>query len=208
MTTHPYIVGLTGGIGSGKSTVADAFRALGVQVVDADQASREVVKPGTKALKSIDKHFSKTNPDILQADGQLNRALLREIIFKDTEQKVWLENLLHPLIRERIVEQLLIASDQPYSILESPLLLETDQHSMVNTVLLVDVPPEIQLERASRRDSKDFKDIQAIMDAQMSRQDKCQRADWIFDNSLSIDSITPRVQKLHQTFIDQASQFR
>ena len=139
MTTHPYIVGLTGGIGSGKSTVADAFRALGVQVVDADQASREVVKPGTKALKSIDKHFSKINPDILQADGQLNRALLREIIFKDTEQKVWLENLLHPLIREWIVEQLLIASDQPYSILESPLLLETDQHSMVNTVLLVDV---------------------------------------------------------------------
>ena len=208
MTTHPYIVGLTGGIGSGKSTVADAFRALGVQVVDADQASREVVKPGTKALKSIDKHFSKINPDILQADGQLNRALLREIIFKDTEQKVWLENLLHPLIREWIVEQLLIASDQPYSILESPLLLETDQHSMVNTVLLVDVSPEIQLERASRRDSKDFKDIQAIMDAQMSRQDKCQRADWIFDNSLSIDSIAPRVQKLHQTFIDQASKFR
>lgn len=208
MTQHPYTVGLTGGIGSGKSTVAKAFKELGVKVVDADQASREVVKPGSKALKAIYKHFSKTSPDILQSDGQLNRAVLRDIIFKDNEQKVWLEELLHPLIREWLLEQLAIPSDQPYSILESPLLLETNQHLMVDTVLLVDVPPEIQLERASRRDSKDFKDIQAIMDFQMSRQDKCQRADWIFDNSLSIDSIATRVLKLHQTFIDQASQFR
>lgn len=208
MTQHPYTVGLTGGIGSGKSTVAKAFKKLGVKVVDADQASREVVKPGSKALKAIYKHFSKTSPDILQSDGQLNRAVLRDIIFKDNEQKVWLEELLHPLIIEWLLEQLAIPSDQPYSILESPLLLETNQHLMVGTVLLVDVPPEIQLERASRRDSKDFKDIQAIMDSQMSRQDKCQRADWIFDNSLSIDSIAPRVLKLHQTFIDQASQFR
>ena len=201
-------MGLTGGIGSGKSTVAKAFKELGVKVVDADQASREVVKPGSKALKAIYKHFSKTSPDILQSDGQLNRAVLRDIIFKDSEQKIWLEKLLHPLIGEWLLEQLAIPSDQPYSILESPLLLETNQHLMVDTILLIDVPPEVQLERASSRDMTAIENIQAIIDTQMDRQEKCQKANWIFDNSLPIDSIASRVLELHQTFIDQASQFR
>ena len=113
MTQHPYTVGLTGGIGSGKSTVAKAFKELGVKVVDADQASREVVKPGSKALKAIYKHFSKTSPDILQSDGQLNRAVLREIIFKNSKQKVWLGGIAPSLIREWLLEQLAIPSDQP-----------------------------------------------------------------------------------------------
>ena len=204
MTQHPYTVGLTGGIGSGKSTVAKAFKELGVKVVDADQASREVVKPGSKALKAIYKHFSKTSPDILQSDGQLNRAVLRDIIFKDSEQKFWLEELLHPPIREWLLEQLAIPTDQPYSILESPLLLETNQHLMVDTILLIDVPPEVQLDRASSRDATAIENIQAIIDSQMDRQEKCQKANWIFDNSLPIDSIASRVLELHQTFLDQA----
>jgi dephospho-CoA kinase len=197
-------VGLTGGIGSGKSTVAKAFKELGVEVVDADQASREVVKPGSKALKAIYKHFSKTSPDILQSDGQLNRAVLRDIIFKDSEQKVWLEELLHPLIGEWLLEQLAIPSDQPYSILESPLLLETNQHLMVDTILLIDVPPEVQLERASSRDATGIENIQAIIDTQMDRQEKYQKSNCVFDNTLPIDSIASRVLELHQSFLDQA----
>lgn len=204
MKQHQYTVGLTGGIGSGKSTVANAFKELGVQVVNADQASREVVKPGSQALETIRGHFSKTNPDadILLADGQLNRAVLREIIFTEVEQKDWLEKLLHPLIRGWIDRQLQTVTDHPYSILESPLLLETDQHLMVNTILLVDVPTETQLVRASLRDSRSIEDIQAIINTQMDRQEKCQRADWIFDNSQPIDSIGPRVRELHQTFLN------
>lgn len=204
MKQHQYIVGLTGGIGSGKSTVANAFKELGVLVVDADQASRAVVKPGSQALQTIREHFSKTNPhaDILLANGQLNRAALRAIIFTEAEHKDWLEKLLHPLIREWIDRQLQTATDCPYSILESPLLLETDQHLMVDTILLVDVPTETQLERASLRDSRSIEDIQAIINTQMDRQEKCQRADWIFDNSQPKDSIGPRVRELHQTFLN------
>lgn len=206
MKQHRYTVGLTGGIGSGKSTVAKAFKDLDVQVVDADQASRAVVEPGSQALDTIYQHFCKTAPgtDILMADGQLNRAALRAIIFSDLKQKDWLEELLHPLIREWISKQLQAATKHPYCILESPLLLETDQHLMVNGVLLVDVPSEIQLERACLRDAKSVEEIQAIIDSQMNRHEKRRRADWIFDNSQPMGSIATRVLELHQTFLKQA----
>jgi dephospho-CoA kinase len=201
-----FTVGLTGGIGSGKSTVAKVFNDLGVRVVDADQASRAVVEPGTEALEAIRNHFSRSaiGADILLSNGQLNRAALREIIFADLQQKKWLEQLLHPLIREWITTQLQTADGEPYVILESPLLLETNQHRLVDGVLLVDVPPEIQLERAGQRDGRANSEIQAIIDSQMSREDKCRRADWIFDNSQPIKSLTPRVLELHQTFLNLA----
>ena len=206
MKQHRYTVGLTGGIGSGKSTVAQAFKDLDVQVIDADQASRAVVEPGTQALDTIYQHFSKAAPgkDILMADGQLNRAALRAIIFSDLKQKDWLEELLHPLIRAWISKQLQAATKHPYCILESPLLLETDQHLMVNGVLLVDVPCELQLERACHRDAKPVEEIQAIINSQMNRHEKRRRADWIFDNSQPMDSIASRVLELHQTFLKQA----
>lgn len=199
-------VGLTGGIGSGKSTVAKFFTDLNVRVIDADKAARAVVEPGTDALETIRNRFSKTaiGCEILLADGQLNRAALRDIIFADLQQKKWLEELLHPLIREWITSQLQTADTEPYVILESPLLFETNQHQLVDSVLLVDVPPEVQIERASQRDGRTNSDIQAIIDAQMSREDKCQRADWIFDNSQPIESIAPRVLELHQMFLNLA----
>lgn len=199
-------VGLTGGIGSGKSTVAKFFSDLNVRVIDADKAARAVVEPGTDALETIRNRFSKTaiGCEILLADGQLNRAALRDIIFADLQQKKWLEELLHPLIREWITSQLQTADTEPYVILESPLLFETNQHQLVDSVLLVDVPPEVQIERASQRDARTNSDIQAIIDAQMSREDKCQRADWIFDNSQPIESIAPRVLELHHMFLNLA----
>ena len=192
-----FIVGLTGGIGSGKSTIAGAFKRLGVRVIDADQASRAVVEPGSDALSAIINHFS---DDQLLIDGQLNRAVLREIIFNNPEQKVWLEELLHPLIGEWITMQVQQPSSSPYIILESPLLFETDQYKSVNTSLLVDLSPELQKHRASKRDGVTTEQIQAIIDTQMSRERKISVANYIFDNSLTLESIDKRVLDLHYQF--------
>jgi dephospho-CoA kinase len=198
----PLIVGLTGGIGSGKSTVAKAFMALGIDSVDADYASRAVVEPGMQALKAIEEHFG---PELILADGTLNRAALRSIIFSDVQQKTWLETLLHPLIRDWILNRLQASlASCPYVILESPLLFETDQHELVSTVLMVDVPVKLQIERATARDGNTPEQIQSIINAQMSREDKCNRADIVFDNSLREDSIASRVLQLHQQFLAKA----
>ena len=198
--SNSLIVGLTGGIGSGKSTVADAFRQLGVDTVDADRASRAVVEPGRPALKSIAKHFG---ADIIQPDGNLDRAALRHIIFSDPEQKVWLETLLHPLIREWIVEQLHCAKS-PYVILESPLLFETDQQQLVDTVVFVDVPVALQIERACARDGNLRDQIQRIIETQMPRQEKLSRANLIFDNSQPLETVARRVTALHNDFLNLA----
>jgi dephospho-CoA kinase len=182
--------------------VAKAFKALGITSVDADYASRAVVEPGMPALKAIEAHFG---PELILADGTLNRAGLREIIFADAQQKTWLESLLHPLIRDWILTQLQASlANSPYVILESPLLFETDQHQLASTVVLVDVPVELQLERAAARDDNTADQIQSIINAQMSREDKLERADMVFDNSLSEDSIAPRVLALHQQFLARA----
>ena len=197
MKKHPYIVGLTGGIGSGKSTVAAEFRLLGIHTVDADYASRAVVEPNMPALTEIAMHFGK---DIVLPNGQLNRAKLREIIFADADQKTWLEALLHPLISEWIIAQLASASSE-YVILESPLLFETDQHLLVNTVLLVDLPMDQQIERASSRDGNDKQQIERIIASQMSRQDKLNKANWVFDNTLNQDTMKARIEGLHREFM-------
>lgn len=194
MEKHPYIVGLTGGIGSGKSTVAAEFRHLGIHTVDADYASRAVVEPNMPALADIATHFGK---DIVLPSGQLNRAKLREIIFADAEQKAWLEALLHPLISKWIIAQL-ASADSPYVILESPLLFETEQHLLVNTILLVDLPVDQQIERASARDGNDKQQIERIIASQMPRQEKLAKANWVFDNALNKDTMTARIEGLHR----------
>ncbi|MGB2172336.1 MAG: dephospho-CoA kinase [Porticoccaceae bacterium] len=192
-----YLVGLTGGIGSGKSTIANAFKRLGVKVVDADQAARAVVEPESNALKEIVNHFA---DEQLLVNGQLNRAALRKIVFNNPEQKNWLEQLLHPLIGNWISMQLEQPTSSPYIILESPLLFETNQYKHINISLLVDLPAELQKVRASKRDNVDPEQIQSIIDSQMSRQEKTALADYIFDNSLAIESIEKRVLDLHHQF--------
>ena len=134
------IIGLTGGIGSGKSAASALFEGFGVHVVDADVVAREVVEPGMPALERITTHFGQ---NILEADGSLNRSRLREIIFADSEAKKWLEELLHPIIRNEIIKQLQQARS-PYAILVSPLLFETDQHKLCTRSLLIDAPERLQ----------------------------------------------------------------
>lgn len=196
-----FVVGLTGGIGSGKSAVGQCFRDLGIKVVDADQIARQVVEPGTPALAEIARHFG---DEILLPDGNLNRAALRTIIFTDKSAKHWLESLLHPLIRATTREELESATS-PYAVLESPLLLEMGQNASVNRVLVVDVPEEIQIARASLRDANSEVQIRAIIAAQMPRAKRLAAADDVLDNRGDLSALRDKVLTLHQTYLRLAS---
>lgn len=196
------IIGLTGGIGSGKSEVSRRFEQLGITVVDADIVAREVVNIGSVALSKISAHFGQ---DILNADGSLNRAKLRSRIFENSDEKHWLENLLHPIIRKEIVTQL-TQSKAPYTILSSPLLLETKQDELVNRVLVIDATEDMQIERASARDTNNKDQIQKIMAAQVSRTERCAHADDIIENHGDLNELDLAVKKLHAFYLQLAEQ--
>ena len=193
------IAGLTGGIGSGKSTVARLFGELGVHWVDADDVAREVVEPGTPALERISEHFGK---NILTSEGALDRAQLRGIVFEKPEERVWLESLLHPIIREELIRQLNPENYQlPYVLLVSPLLLETDQHELVDRIIVIDVPEETQIERTMARDTNTREQVERIIAAQMSREDRLARADEVIDNDRPLDEVTRQVRELHERLL-------
>lgn len=193
----PWILGLTGGIGSGKSAAAQCFIDLGVHLVDADNAARWVVEPGRPALAQIAEHFG---AGVLQADGRLNRSALRELIFKDPHQRVWLEGLLHPLIREEI-RQYLARAESAYAILVSPLLLETSQHQMVQRVLVIDVPESVQIERTVMRDKTNEEQVRAILKAQASREERLRRADDVILNDRDPAWLKSEVERLHHFYL-------
>ncbi|WP_336367068.1 dephospho-CoA kinase [Marinobacter sp. C2H3] len=199
------MVGLTGGIGSGKSTVARMFADLGVHWVDADDVAREVVEPGTPALAAIAEHFGAA---ILQADGALDRAALRRIVFDAPDERAWLESLLHPVIRDELVRQLRHPEERipgyalPYVMLVSPLLLETDQHRLVSEVLVVDVPEAVQVERTMARDQNDRAQVERIMAAQMPRQTRRERATTIIDNNRPAAQVAQQVRTLHEALVN------
>lgn len=195
-----YIVGLTGGIGSGKSAAAERFRALGIKVVDADVCARIVVEPNKPALKTIAEHFGS---EILQADGTLDRAALRQKIFADEAERKWLEALLHPLIFEEMWSQLQSAPS-PYAILESPLLIEAGQLAICQRVLVVDATEETQLARTTARDNNSVAQVKAIMAAQATRQQRNAKADDIVSNDGDLASLHQAIDKLHQHYLSLA----
>lgn len=197
------IVGLTGGIGSGKSTVVRLFGELGVHWVDADDVAREVVEPGTPALAAIAEHFG---GDILTPESTLDRARLRQIIFEAPEERNWLERLLHPVIREELVRQLMSGTGKahnqlPYALLVSPLLLETDQHQLTDHCIVVDVPVNVQVERTMARDHNAREQVKRIIAAQMPREQRAEKADSVIDNNRPFDEVRKRVQELHNAFL-------
>ena len=175
-----FIVGLTGGIGSGKTAVSDHLQSLGIDIVDADIASRTVVEPGQPALAKIAEHFG---DDILLADQSLDRAALRQKIFSNPDDKQWLEALLHPLIAEEISYQLAKAQS-PYAIFVSPLLLEAGQDAICDRILVVDVPEELQIARTTTRDNNDEAQVKRIIASQASRQQRLEKADDIIENTV------------------------
>ena len=196
-----FTVGLTGGIASGKSTVAAHFAELGIRIVNADMVAREVVEPGTDALASIAQYFGS---DFIDTRGELLRSKLRERVFNQPNDREWLEALLHPLIAEQICLQLRNARS-PYSILESPLLLETNQKSLVTRILVVDVKPQTQLVRALRRDGSTEETIKAIIAAQMTRAERLKLADDIIDNNEEELDLRAKVATLHDRYLELAS---
>lgn len=195
-----FVIGITGGIGSGKSAVTDRFEARGIAVVDADKAARVIVEPGGPALDAIANHFGS---EILLADGQLDRAALRRVVFANDDERRWLEQLTHPLIGQEIRTQL-EAANSPYIILASPLLLETSQRALVDLIVVVDVPEALQLQRTMARDANDESQVKRIMAAQMQRETRLKQADIVIDNSRSLTDLDDLVAELHQEFLARA----
>lgn len=196
-----YVIGLTGGIGSGKTAVSDHFQTLGICVVDADVAARVVVAKGRPALAAIAEHFG---ADMLLADGNLDRAKLRAAVFKDPAERRWLEALTHPLIRAEIAAGLENATS-PYALLVSPLLVESGQNQLTRRILVVDVPEELQLARTVARDHNSAAQVKAIMAAQASRQQRLQYADDVIVNDGSLAELQAKVEALHSKYLELAN---
>lgn len=194
-------VGLTGGIGSGKSAAARHFADLGVSCVDADQVARDVVEPGEPALARIAAHFG---PEILDENGALDRAALRCIIFSDESEKGWLEALLHPLIRERI-QQTLEGFSGPYALLVSPLLFESGQDVLVDCAVVVDVDEATQVARTRQRDGVDEVQVRRILSSQMGREARKARADYLIDNSQGLAQLNEQVERVHRALMARAA---
>lgn len=193
----PWILGLTGGIGSGKSAAAQHFIDLGVHLVDADHAARWVVEPGRPALAKIAEHFG---PGVIQADGQLDRSALRALIFEHPEQRRWLEALLHPLIGEEIANNLAQARS-PYAILVSPLLVESGQSRLTQRILVIDAPEPLQVQRTLLRDQTSEAQVQAILKAQASREERLRHAQDVVVNDRDLSWLHSEVERLHHFYL-------
>lgn len=199
------VAGLTGGIGSGKSAASDCFISLGVPVIDADRVARLVVEPGSEALDKIAAHFG---DHVIQANGNLDRAALRRIVFDKERERNWLEALLHPLIRDHILDTLEQLDEQghAYAILASPLLLETDQHLLISKVIVVDAPEALQISRTMARDNIEEAQVRQILAAQMQREERLKHADFLLDNSGNEDQLRESVNALHPQLLQLAQE--
>lgn len=191
------IVAITGGIASGKSTVARMLNDQGIDMVDADDVAREVVKPGTQALKSIQNHFG---DEIIQPNGELNRRRLREIIFANSDERGWLENLLHPLIGNEIQAQLENASSD-YTLMVVPLLVGSPLQSLADRILVVDMPAALQIQRVCQRDEVCEEQARQTIASQASREQRLVIADDILVNDDSLESLQAKALKLHKKYL-------
>lgn len=191
------IIGLSGGIGSGKTAVSDRFKALGIHIVDADIAARTIVEPNKPAWQDIKDYFG---PEVLLPDQTLNRAWLRQQIFADTDKRKTLEGITHPRIREEIIRDLQ-ASTSAYTLLVSPLLIESGQVKLVEKVVIIDVPETLQIERTCSRDNNDSEQVKRIIAAQLPREERLSYADWVIDNSQPLESLDARIETLHQELL-------
>ena len=200
MSAQQLVVGITGGIGSGKSAVTDYLESKGITVVDADKVARVVVEPGTSGLAAIAEHFG---GDILLPNGALDRAALRKIVFDEPDERKVLEGITHPRIREEIARQLSEAGS-PYVVLASPLLLESGQSSFADYVVVVDVPESVQLSRTMTRDDNSEQLVKSIMAVQLDRETRLARSDTSISNEGTLEELHTRVDALHADLLRRA----
>lgn len=193
----PFIIGLTGGIACGKTTASDFFSDQGIEIIDADLVSRQVVQPGQPALEEIVKLFGS---DILDSDGQLNRQKMRTLVFQDKSKRKQLENILHPVIRSRL-DQLLKESHGDYVVFSVPLLIESGLQSRADRVLVIDVEPQTQLKRLTDRDGISLEQAHAMIDAQLPREKRNLAADDIIDNSTTLERFLAELEKSHDKYL-------
>lgn len=193
------VIGVTGGIASGKTTVADLFQQeFGIEIVDADIVARQVVEPKSQGLKAIEQHFGQS---VIQQDGTLDRATLREIIFSDPSQKEWLNNLLHPMIRTRMLAELAqVQSD--YALLVIPLMVENNLQALADKVLVVDVEEQTQIQRTVERDQVDAVQAKAILSSQATREQRLAIADYVIKNNTENQKLLPQITELHKKFLE------
>jgi len=195
------IVGLTGGIGSGKTAASDYLAQKGITVVDSDVIAREVVEPEQPAWLAIRDHFG---PEAILPSGELNRPWLRDRVFQQPSERTWLEQQTHPAIRALTIQRL-NRSQSPYAILASPLLFESGQDALVNRTLIIDVPEELQVERSCQRDTNSPEQIRRIIRSQISRDQRRNRANDIVDNSGSLPQLWLQLDQLHQQYLQLSS---
>ncbi|MES9850865.1 MAG: dephospho-CoA kinase [Candidatus Thiodiazotropha sp. L084R] len=193
-------VALTGGIGSGKSAVSSHLESLGVPVIDADLLAHKMVTPGSPALQEIKKVFG---DNLVDAEGQLNRSALREIIFRDSSQRKRLEMILHPPIREAM-ESWLKQQTAPYAVMVIPLLFETGQESIAERILVVDCDESIQYQRVAKRDNLDKAQIDQILASQADRQTRLNGADDVIENNDGLNNLIEATERMHQFYLTQA----
>lgn len=189
-------IGLTGGIGSGKTTVAGLFAAKGIPVLDADVVARDLVEPGQPALQAIVERFG---PELLR-DGSLDRARLRQIVFAAPESRQWLESLLHPLVYDEM-QRRIAGLSAPYGLLVIPLLLETGRRDFVDRLLVVDCPVEVQRQRVRQRDGLGEAEIDRILAAQLDREARLAAADDVIRNAGSPAELAEQVDGLHEFYL-------
>lgn len=194
------LIGLTGGIGSGKSVVAQFFADLGIVIIDADKIARNLVTSNSPVFNQIVDYFG---PSILDAHGVLDRAQLRSLVFSDQQKRLWLEALLHPLILDEMLQQAQQAQSA-YCILVIPLLIEKNIQDKVDRILLVDVQPEVQKQRVQQRDQLDPLQLDAILQAQLSREQRLQHADDIINNDQDLVHLKQQVLQLHEKYLQYA----
>lgn len=192
-TKKTKLIGLTGGIGSGKSTAAKLFHELNVQYIDADDVAREVVQPGEDCLQQIVDHFGQ---HVVKANGELDRAALREIVFANPEQRKALESITHPVIRQRL-QQHINQMTGLYALLVHPLLFETGQNALCDFTIAISVPKELQIERVMQRDHNSRTQVEHILDTQLSNDERCRQADFILENTGNSADLSVKVLQTH-----------
>jgi len=197
-----FVVGLTGGIGSGKSTAGKYFEALGIEVINVDLISKNLVETDLDLHLKISRYFGKKS---LLGDGSLNRSYIRHEIFNSSKKKMWLEKLLHPPIKDQVLKSL-GCSLSAYAILESPLLLETDQYKLTDRVLVVDVSKKVQILRVQKRDKISTDTIKSIITSQMPRMQKLKLADDVIKNTGSIEKFKLMIECLHKNYLTLAKE--